>query len=187
MHDMKHGRSFTEILLITSLVGFMLLSGSAVGQTTPDTAAPQPIAKVKITKTAVEWTPQLTEKYDYLTLTIARPDGSVVRAQFKPGEQIIFSEQSAARFVQEKLNDGRDPASKKGRTQPPPKAFADGLYKSELQVMPASPPLVHNAAFWIRDGALLLPPKDPEPPPQALSSQQPELKKEPVDSPELGN
>lgn len=170
MHDMKHGRSlYAEILLITSLLGCMLLPGSAVGQTTPDKAAPQPIAEVKITPTAIEWTPKLTEKYDYLQLSIVRPDGSVVSAQFKPGEQIIFSEQSASRFVQEKLNDGRDPASRRGHTKPPPKAFADGQYKSELRVMPASPPLTYMHFFRIQDGALLIPPQDPEPPPPIRS------------------
>jgi hypothetical protein len=83
----------------------MLLPGWAVGRTMPDKAAPQPIATVEITATAVEWTPQTSEKYEYVQLSIGRPDGSVVRAQFKPSEPIIFSEQLASRFVQQQRHD----------------------------------------------------------------------------------
>ena len=134
---------------------------------------PQPIASVTVSASQLEWLLQTKEEYEYAVLRIAKPDGNVVQKTFKPGQPIVFSPSAAATFRQEKLDDGRSAAAKKGRPQSSDSRrqhTLDGLYSSELRVMPAHPPLSYTYYFTVKDGAILVPPKEPEPPPVKTSA-----------------
>ncbi len=131
-------------------------------------AIPQPIASVTVSASQLEWQLQVKEEYEYVVLRIAKPDGNVVQKTFKPGQPIVFSPIAAAAFKQEKLDDGRSVEAKKGQPQSSDSGLQnklDGPYSSELRMMPANPPLSYTYYFTVKDGAILVPPKEPEPPP----------------------
>ena len=161
---------------LITLVAGLSLSGLPHAWAAEKATIPQPIASVTVSDSQIEWQLEVKEDYKYVVLSIGKPDGNVIKKTFAPGQPIIFSLTTADTFSQEKLDDGRSAAAKKGRPQPSDSSRQngpgglDGQYTSELGVMPASPPLSYSYYFTIKDGAILVPPKEPEPPPAITSA-----------------
>ena len=162
---------FMAVLAGLSLFALLLSSLPSRAWAAEEKAAiPQPIASIEVSASQLEWQLQVKEKYEYVVLSIAKPDGNVIKKIFKPGQPILFSLTTAHTFSQEKLDDGRSAAAKKGRSQPFSSNRQDGQYSSELSVSPASSLLSYSYYFTIKDGAILVPPKQPEPPPVKTSA-----------------
>ena len=144
--------------------------------------ASAPIARVHVSASQLEWLLQTKEEYEYAVLRIAKPDGSVVEKTFTQGQPIVFSPAAASTFTHQELDDGRSAAAKKGCPQSSDSNRQNGLdgpYSSELRLMPASPPLSYVYYFTLKDGAILVPPQEPEPPPLKPSPQASKLQSQP--------
>jgi hypothetical protein len=70
-------------LLLASLLVLLLLTGPNHATAARPSLQDEPIADMQLSSTAIRWTPH--RSYAALILTIAAPDGTVVRQEFGPG------------------------------------------------------------------------------------------------------